>query len=153
MSDTAVVGGRPEKSVGLAERVLGYIERVGNRVPSPAILFIGLIVVVIALSQILDWANVGVTSRVAEPPAAQVEQRDDAATSVPSYELDGETIDGDAYKIRREHVEAKGLLTAEGIRFMFTSFVPNFLGFAAVGVILVAMIGVGSPSTRGSSAR
>ena len=26
---------------------------------------------------------------------------------------------------------------------MFTSFVPNFLGFAAVGVILVAMIGVG----------
>jgi aminobenzoyl-glutamate transport protein len=84
-----------------------------------------------------------VTSQVAEPPAAQVEQRSDAATSVPSYELDGETIDGDAYKIRREHVEAKGLLTADGIRFMFTSFVPNFLGFAAVGVILVAMIGVG----------
>ena len=51
--------------------------------------------------------------------------------------------DGDAYAIKTEHIEAKGLLTGDGIRFMFTSFVPNFLGFAAVGVILVAMIGVG----------
>jgi AbgT putative transporter family len=143
MSDTALADGLPAKNGGLAERALGFVERAGNRVPSPAILVIGLIVLVIALSQVLDWANVGVTSRIAEPPAAQVEQRSDAATSVPSYELDGETVDGDAYKIRRERVEAKGLLTADGIRFMFTSFVPNFLGFAAVGVILVAMIGVG----------
>ena len=30
---------------------------------------------------------------------------------------------------------------------MFTSFVPNFLGFTAVGVILVAMIGVGVAAT------
>ena len=33
----------------------------------------------------------------------------------------------------RRHFAVKGLLTADGIRFMFTSFVPNFLGFAAVG--------------------
>jgi aminobenzoyl-glutamate transport protein len=32
---------------------------------------------------------------------------------------------------------------------MFTSFVPNFLGFAAVGVILVAMIGVGVAEQSG----
>ena len=43
----------------------------------------------------------------------------------------------------------KGLLTGDGIRFMFTSFVPNFLGFAAVGVILVAMIGVGVAELSG----
>ena len=32
---------------------------------------------------------------------------------------------------------------------MFTSFVPNFLGFAAIGVILVAMIGVGVAELSG----
>ena len=32
---------------------------------------------------------------------------------------------------------------------MFTSFVPNFLGFTAIGVILVAMIGVGVAELSG----
>jgi aminobenzoyl-glutamate transport protein len=131
------------KGGGLGERALAWVERAGNRVPNPAFLFIGLIVVVIALSQVLAWANVGVTHQVAEPAAVSVEQRSDAATSVPSYQLPGETESGKDYNLKTEHVEAKGLLTGDGIRFMFTSFVPNFLGFAAVGVILVAMIGVG----------
>ncbi|MCB1374121.1 MAG: AbgT family transporter, partial [Rhodobacteraceae bacterium] len=41
------------------------------------------------------------------------------------------------------------LLSADGIRFMFTSIVPNFLGFGAVGVIIVAMIGVGLAEESG----
>jgi aminobenzoyl-glutamate transport protein len=52
MSDAATVEDVPDKGAGLAERALGFIERAGNRVPSPAILFIGLIVMVIALSQV-----------------------------------------------------------------------------------------------------
>jgi aminobenzoyl-glutamate transport protein len=121
---------------GFTERALAWVEKAGNRVPDPAILFIGLIVLVIALSQVLDWANVGTTSQVAEPPAAQVE------TTENSYDPP-QQVDGEDFKIESERVEAKGLLTADGIRFMFTTFVSNFLGFAAVGVILVAMIGVG----------
>jgi aminobenzoyl-glutamate transport protein len=124
--------GRP--GGGLAERALGWVERAGNRVPNPAILFAALIVLVIALSQILDWANVGVTHRVAEAPAAQIETTDQ------SYDAPDAHAD---YRVRVERVEAKGLLTGDGIRFIFTTFVSNFLGFAAVGVILVAMIGVG----------
>ena len=50
---------------------------------------------------------------------------------------------------RRETFAVKGLLTGDGIRFMFTSFVPNFLGFTAIGVILVAMIGVGVAELSG----
>jgi aminobenzoyl-glutamate transport protein len=133
----------PDDADGFTGGVLAWIEKAGNRVPNPAILFVGLIVMVIVLSQILDWANVGVTHQIAEPPAVSVQQHTDAGTSVPSYELPGGTVDGDDYQIKTEHVQAKGLLTVSGISFMFTSFVPNFLGFAAVGVILVAMIGVG----------
>ncbi|HWK27751.1 MAG TPA: AbgT family transporter [Solirubrobacter sp.] len=142
MSEVAYSAESP-KGGGFMERALAWVEKAGNRVPNPAILFIGLIVFVILLSQVLDWANVGVTTQVAEAPPVQVEQRSDQASSVPSYDLSGETQPGDQYEIKTQRIEAKGLLTADGIRFMFTTFVPNFLGFAAVGVILVAMIGVG----------
>jgi aminobenzoyl-glutamate transport protein len=121
---------------GFTQRLFAWIEHAGNRVPSPAVLFLGLIVGVILLSQILDWAGTSVTQEVAQTPA------DGATTAEGSYDLP----EGDAgadYAIETETTEVKGLLTADGIRFMFTSFVPNFLGFAAVGVILVAMIGVG----------
>jgi aminobenzoyl-glutamate transport protein len=127
---------RPEggSGGGFSERALAWVERAGNRVPNPAILFAALIVFVIVLSQVLDWANVGVTHAVAEAPAAQVETTDQ------SYDAPAASAD---YRVRVERIEAKGLLTGDGIRFIFTTFVSNFLGFAAVGVILVAMIGVG----------
>jgi aminobenzoyl-glutamate transport protein len=124
----------PERG-GFAERALGWIEKAGNRVPDPAILFVALIVFVIALSQVLDWANVGVTSKVAETPAAQVDYTKD------SY--DNPAAHGTDYTVKTERVQVKGLLTGAGIAFIFTHFVSNFLGFVAVGVILVAMIGVG----------
>jgi aminobenzoyl-glutamate transport protein len=41
------------------------------------------------------------------------------------------------------------LLTADGIRFVFTSAVRNFLNFGPVGVILVAMVGVGLAEQAG----
>jgi aminobenzoyl-glutamate transport protein len=126
---------------GFAERALARVERIGNAVPHPAVLFLGLIIGVILLSQVLDWMNVGVTSEVAETPGAGASERDSVDTAVPSVALDGDP-DGE-YAIRTEEITVKGLLTGDGIRFMFTSFIPNFMGFAAVGVILVAMIGVG----------
>jgi aminobenzoyl-glutamate transport protein len=103
-----------EREGGLAQRALAWIERAGNRVPSPAILFLALCAWVIVLSQVLDWVGVSITSKV-------------VGTS----------------GVETRTFEVKGLLTGEGVRFMFTSFVPNFLGFTAVGLILVAMIGVG----------
>lgn len=116
------------KGGGFTERALAWVERAGNRVPNPAVLFIGLIVVVIVVSQVLDWAGVGVTHQIA----------DHASQALPD-----DRSDPGGYRLETEQVDAKGLLTVSGITFMFTSFVSNFLGFAAVGVILVAMIGVG----------
>jgi aminobenzoyl-glutamate transport protein len=43
----------------------------------------------------------------------------------------------------------RSLLSPDGIRFMVTSPVANFLGFTGVGVILVAMIGVGLAEESG----
>ena len=43
----------------------------------------------------------------------------------------------------------QGLLTVDGVRFLFTSFVSNFMGFTAMGIILIVMIGVGLAETRG----
>jgi aminobenzoyl-glutamate transport protein len=136
-AEAAAPGAAPRPEPGgssFTERALAWVERAGNRVPNPAILFLGLIVTVILLSQVLDWAGVGVTHQVAEAPAGQVEP---SAQSYDPPETHAQ------YSIKDEQVDAKGLLTGDGIRFMFMSFVSNFLGFAAVGVILVAMIGVG----------
>jgi aminobenzoyl-glutamate transport protein len=130
MSGAAFAEASP-KGGGFTERLLAGVEKAGNRVPNPAILFLGLILFVIVLSQILDWANVGVTHQIAEHAAGAAQQ------------LPDDRSDDGGYVLKTEHVEAKGLLTAGGIAFMFTTFVSNFLGFAAVGVILVAMIGVG----------
>lgn len=46
-------------------------------------------------------------------------------------------------------VEPVSLLTAEGIRYMFSNAVSNFTGFAPLGTVLVAMLGVGAAESTG----
>ena len=53
------------------------------------------------------------------------------------------------YKVVTETAKVKGLLTGEGIRYLFTSFVSNFRNFSAVAIILVVMIGVGLAEAAG----
>lgn len=127
---------------GFSQRALAWVERVGNKVPNPAILFLGLCVAVIVVSQLLDWIGVSVTSEVIDPGGA-VAQNADGVSDLPYGAADGD------YAVETETFAVRGLLTGEGIRFMFTSFVPNFLGFTAMGVILVAMIGVGVAELSG----
>ena len=132
-------GGFGETEGGFAQRALAWVEKAGNRVPDPAILFLAMCVGVIVLSQILDWINVSVTSEVVVHDPA-VDDSLDGVSSLPPAE---------DYAVETETFEVQGLLTGDGIRFMFTSFVPNFLGFTAIGVILVAMIGVGVAELSG----
>ena len=136
-------GGFGEQEGGFAQRALAWIERAGNKVPNPAILFLALCVGVIVLSQVLDWLNVSITSEVVKAGGTAVEQRQDGVSDLPYNDA------ATAYAVTKETFAVKGLLTGDGIRFMFTSFVPNFLGFTAMGVILVAMIGVGVAELSG----
>ena len=127
---------------------LGWIERVGNKVPHPAIIFLGLIVGVIILSAILAWADVKVTTEVAEPVGAEVSQEYDGGTTYPSLDHDPEEAVPE-YEIVEETIEVKSLMSADGVRYIFTTAVQNFNDFGVVAVILVAMIGVGVAEEAG----
>ena len=55
MTDTAVPTPAPAADHTFMQRMLDGIERLGNKMPNPAILFVWLCVGVIILSQILGW--------------------------------------------------------------------------------------------------
>lgn len=109
-------------AVPFTQRLLNQVEKVGNKVPHPAIIFLILIGIVILLSHVLYLTGASVSYQVINPETDQLEDA---------------------------QVTANSLLTVEGIRFMFTSVVPNFMGFNAVGVIIVAMLGVGVAEEAG----
>src|SRR5262245_61370579 len=104
------------------ERFLDVIERVGNKVPHPAAIFMLLIGLVIVLSHIFYLMGASVTYQAVNP--------------------DTDTIETTTTSVR-------SLLSAEGIRFMYTGVVQNFMNFNAVGVIIVAMLGVGVAESAG----
>ncbi len=124
MAERAPVGKiepiRPKKT-GL-EKILDKVEIIGNKVPHPAVIFVWLILTVIVLSHIFHLLGASATYESINAETHQPEQ----VTSV-----------------------ARSLLTTEGIRFMYDGVVRNFMSFNAVGVIIVAMLGVGVAETSG----
>lgn len=104
------------------QKVLDVVERVGNKVPHPVIIFLMLIALVLVLSHILFLAGASVSYQVINPETHQVETATTAARS---------------------------LLTASGVRDMYTRLVPNFMGFTAIGLLIVAMVGVGVAEESG----
>jgi aminobenzoyl-glutamate transport protein len=141
---------------------LGWIERAGNKVPHPEIIFLYLIVGVIVLSAILDLLNVGITEQVLVPAPKPLEVGTSAAggtyapleipaAAEPGADGNVDTFPHD-YVLQEVRVDVRSLLTVEGIRFIFTSFVSNFAGFTVVATIFVAMIGVGVAEQAGMMA-
>jgi aminobenzoyl-glutamate transport protein len=47
------------------------------------------------------------------------------------------------YEIQKTTIPIRPILSVEGIRFMFTSFVPTFQGFGALAITLIALLGAG----------
>ena len=139
---------RPKSAGGF----LATIERIGDKVPHPAMIFLALCAIVIVLSHILYLFDVSATQEIAEPVPVAAEVHYPAGSVV--HELvpvDGteESQYDDDYEIQTETIPIKSLLTGDGIRFLFTSPVANFNGFGVVGVILVAMAGVGVAEQSG----
>lgn len=123
-----------------SQRMLDGIERFGNKVPHPVMIFLYLIAIVMVLSLVLDWIGVSVTEDVIVPVPVDVEYEWLGGSDVPITIVD--RID-DNYVIITQTVEIKSLISVDGLRFIFTSFVNNFASFNVVAVIFVAMIGVG----------
>lgn len=101
---TGAVTTRP----GAAGRLLGAIERIGNRLPDPALLFVALLLIV----WVLSWLLSGVSFEAVDP-----------RTGAP--------------------VQVKNLLAGGELTQFFADMVRTFVGFHPVGVVLVAMLGIG----------
>ena len=87
---------------------LGTVERVGNKLPDPAVLFIALLFVVWVLSWLLSY----VTFDVIDPRSGQA-------------------------------LTIQNLLTGRSFTEFLSVMVTNFSHFHPVGVVLVAMLGIG----------
>ncbi|KKI22576.1 AbgT family transporter [Leucobacter chromiireducens] len=125
---------------------LNWIERVGNKVPDPTIMFLYLIGFIAVLSAILSWVGVSVSDEVATPVNTdQVSQLNDQfGTNWQIYDTaTGEPADVPKYVVETRTFEVKNLISVDGLRFFFTSFVDNFAGFSVVATVLIAMAGVG----------
>ena len=129
------------------DRLLDTVERVGNKVPHPVLMFFYLMVGVILLSAILSFFGVSVTEQVAVPVPLEVTP--DFYEDVSEYTLSGFGDDDVEFVIVEQTITINSLLNIEGIRFLFTSFVPNFQGFGALAVTLIAMMGAGAAEVAG----
>ncbi len=93
---------------GRMERALAAVERVGNKLPDPAVLFIALLFIV----WILSWMLSGISYDVIDPR------------------------NGQALIINNQ-------LSGSALTSFLSAMVTNFTHFHPVGVVLVAMLGIG----------
>lgn len=130
------------------QRVLDGIEKLGNKVPHPAIIFLALCALVIVGSHVLYLFNVGVAYDVvaAEPVVQAKDYYEDSAITSTYTPADSYAYN---FQVEQQSVKIQSLLTTEGIRFLFTSFVLNFANFSVVAVTFVAMMGAGVAEEAG----
>ncbi len=103
---------------------LNVIETVGNKLPHPGTLFLIMALIVTGISVLgaaLGW----------------------------SVTYEGLVKVDDVYVVQEITASAKSLLSVEGIQYIFSSIVSNFTGFAPLGTVLVALVGIGIAERSG----
>jgi len=96
--------------------MLDRLERLGNKLPHPVMIFMILSGFLIVISAIFAAMGTAV---------------DFTGINMATGEIEDMTIN------------ARSLISVEGVEFMLTSAVRNFTNFAPFGVVMVAMLGVG----------
>ncbi|MGH2614545.1 MAG: AbgT family transporter, partial [Thermomicrobiales bacterium] len=139
------------ESRNFTQKMLDGIEKAGNKVPHPVMIFVYLIVLVIVLSAILSALGVSVTEQILVPASPEIVDLEYVGGSELPIEVVAEPASTE-YVIEEVTITIRSLLSIEGIRFIFTSFVNNFANFSVVAVIFVAMIGVGVAEEAGMMA-
>ncbi|WP_198594207.1 AbgT family transporter, partial [Vibrio breoganii] len=114
MSTSASQTQQPPKKP-LFTRFLDGVEYLGNLLPHPITLFAIFCVAILVLSGIAGYFDVSV-----------MDPRPEGAA--------GRSADG--------VIKVVSLLNGEGLRLIVTNLVTNFTGFAPLGTVLVAMLGV-----------
>ena len=113
---------RRKDKPSLFGRILGGIERAGNRLPHPITLFALFTLGIILVSALCALLGVSAT---------------------------GELINSKTLELETQTVTAVSLLSKEGVVYMLTSMVSNFTSFAPLGVVLVTMLGIGCAEGSG----
>jgi aminobenzoyl-glutamate transport protein len=129
-----------------SERMLDGIEKAGNKVPHPVVMFLYLIAFIMVLSVIFSWADVSVTEDIAIPVPIQELQdiHEGLGTSIVPFDVyTNQVVELPDYVVQEQTIPVRSLLSVDGLRFVFTGFIPNFAGFSVVAVVFVAMAGVG----------
>jgi len=103
-------------------RFLNAVEAVGNRLPHPITLFFIFCVAIVIISAVCESLGVSAT---------------------------GELVNSATGMLEPTTVNAVSLANADGAVYMLTKAVDNFTGFAPLGVVLVAMLGVGTAEGSG----
>jgi aminobenzoyl-glutamate transport protein len=137
---------------GFTERMLDGIEKAGNKVPHPVIMFLYLIAFIAILSTVLGLFDISVTEEVAIPvPKEQLAQLQESlgGSLVPWDPSLNEQVTLPDTIIEEQTFEIRPLLSVDGLRFIFSSFVNNFANFSVVAVTFVAMAGVGVAEKAG----
>jgi aminobenzoyl-glutamate transport protein len=124
------------------QKLLDLVERAGNKVPHPAVIFLVLIALVIVLSHVLYVMGASVTTEVITP-----ESMAPAWKSPDSYPYAEELSAPHTPELKTTAIQS--LLTTDGVRFMYVSLIPSFMSFTGLGLIIVAMIGVGVAEQAG----
>ena len=130
------------------QRMLDGIEALGNKVPHPVLMFLYLIIIVIVLSHVLFLLDVSVTDTIAVPDDVVVQPDYYEDSTQPILEPGDLDYEGN-WLLEEVTIPVQSLLTTEGVRFIFTSFVPNFAGFGVVAVTFVALMGAGVAEAGG----
>ncbi|MEZ0070225.1 para-aminobenzoyl-glutamate transporter family [Streptacidiphilus sp. MAP12-20] len=146
---SATATGKGKSAGGGMQRILDVIERVGNKVPHPAVIFLLLCVLVIALSAILSAFNVHATYETAQSVPVPATQLHEGGTEYPGTQLPADSQYTHNYVTVMETKKVESLLSGDGVRFLFTSMTHNFNDFGVVAVILVVMVGVGLAEESG----
>ena len=108
------------KNGSLYSRWLNGIETIGNRLPHPIALFTVFTLAVVVISAICSMLGVSATGEL--------------------------IVDGE---LKETTVSVVSLLSKEGITYMLKNIVTNFTNYAPLGVVLVAMLGVGIAEQSG----
>src|SRR6188472_2978420 len=110
-------------SRGVVQRFLDGIERVGNKVPHPAIIFLGLCVLVIVVSAVLAAFDVKVTYDVVEPPPVAAQEVELGGSVEPDIVTAENYLEEEELEIVQKTTSIESMLSKDGISFFFSSFV------------------------------
>ena len=111
-----------QQDTSLFNRFLNAVERIGNKLPHPVALFFILAIATVLLSGVL---------------------------SAFGFSAVGDLVNKATGKIETQTITVVSLLNAKGIVYMLTNAEKNFISFAPLGTVLVAMLGVGIAESSG----